>query len=184
MYHIEERQKRNWRSFFKGHKSPFSSSSWYYTQITWIALRAGKACFWQRQHVLPVLSASHNIPAPGILVCVSTQAMKYLLSGQAANVHGRKSLGPLKTERKHVLAQIAWGDFWFSKSFSAEGQILTVSLHSSSAAAHLHTTLSWEVKGTREVGCNTMQELSYLWKHTYTKIKTTLSARNANPTCQ
>lgn len=58
-----------------------------------------------------VFSATHNIPAPGILMCVSTQATKYFLAVQAANVHGRKTLDPLRSERKHVLAQVAWGDF-------------------------------------------------------------------------
>lgn len=150
MYHIEERQKRNWRSFFKGHESPFSSSSWYYTQITWTALRAGKACFWQTQHVFPQFSATHNTPAPCSLMCVSTLATKHFLAVQAANAHGRKTLDPLRSERKHVLAQVAWGDFWCSKSFNAAGQTLTVSLHNPPAAARLYPALSWGVEGKRD----------------------------------
>ena len=37
----------------KGTKSPFSSSSWYYTQITSIAFTTGKACFWLKTKRIP-----------------------------------------------------------------------------------------------------------------------------------
>lgn len=161
VYHIEERQKRNWRSFFKGHKSAFSYSSLYYTQIIRRALGAGEACFWQRQHVLLVVSATHNKPALCTLTCVSTQATNHFLAVQAANVDGRKTLDPVRSERKHVLAQVAWGDFGYFAH--------------PSAAAHLHTTLSWEMKGKREAGWNTIQEPSAkqmlpMKTHTHTNI--------------